>query len=132
MTGHLYANYGKPGCDAPDTVDPDTIAACLEQIRTSCTLALLGTHVIPFVQKDHISFYRRAPPAHPTGLKRLDQVEKWFARIQRDVITRGVFTSNKDLDKEFTRYIRQYNKQAAPLKGSTPAPGAASGAVHPV
>jgi transposase len=29
----------------------------------------------------------------------LNQVENWFARIQRDVITRGVFTSVKDLDR---------------------------------
>jgi hypothetical protein len=45
----------------------------------------------------------------------LNQVENWFARIQRDVITRGVFTSTTDLDKKLMRYIRQYNKQAAPL-----------------
>ncbi|MEM5365075.1 L-serine ammonia-lyase [Paraburkholderia azotifigens] len=55
--------------DAPDTVDPETIAARLDQVRTSRTLALLGTHVIPFVQKEHISFYRQALPEHPNGLK---------------------------------------------------------------
>jgi hypothetical protein len=44
---------------------------------------------------------------------------------------RGVFTSTRDLDKKLMCYIRQYNKQAAPLKGSTPAPNAASGAIHP-
>ncbi|WP_079501220.1 IS630 family transposase [Paraburkholderia hospita] len=52
----------------------------------------------------------------PTYSSWLNQVENWFARIQRDVITRGVFTSTKDLDKKLMRYIRQYNKQAAPLK----------------
>lgn len=30
--------------DAPDTVDPSTIAARLDAVRTSKTLALLGTH----------------------------------------------------------------------------------------
>ncbi len=46
----------------------------------------------------------------------MNQVENWFARIQRDVITRGVFTSTNDLDKKLMRYIRQYNKNAKPLK----------------
>ncbi|WP_454872552.1 L-serine ammonia-lyase [Paraburkholderia xenovorans] len=55
--------------DAPDTVDPDTIADRLEQVRTSRTLALLGRHTVPFVLKDNISFYRQALPEHPNGLK---------------------------------------------------------------
>lgn len=55
--------------DAPDTVDPDTIAARLEAVRTSKTLALLGTHPIPFVLKENIAFYRQALPEHPNGMK---------------------------------------------------------------
>lgn len=58
----------------------------------------------------------------PTYLSWLNQVENWFSRIPRDVITRGVFTSTKDLDKKLMRYIRQYNKLAAPLKGKYPNP----------
>ena len=46
----------------------------------------------------------------PTYSSWLNQVENWFARIQRDVITRGIFTSPKDLDKKLMPYIRQYNK----------------------
>lgn len=52
----------------------------------------------------------------PTYSSWLNQVENWFARIQRDVIARGVFTSTKDLDKKLMRYIRQYNKNPVPLK----------------
>jgi L-serine dehydratase len=55
--------------DAPDTVDPDTIAQRLEAVRTSRSLTLLGTHPVPFVPKDHISFYRQALTEHPNGLK---------------------------------------------------------------
>lgn len=51
----------------------------------------------------------------PTYSSWLNQVENWFARIQRDVITRGIFTSTKDLDKKLMRYIRQYNKEARPM-----------------
>jgi len=52
----------------------------------------------------------------PTYSSWLNQVENWFARIQRDVIARGVFTSTKDLDKKLMRYIREYNKSPRPLK----------------
>ncbi|WP_233865366.1 L-serine ammonia-lyase [Paraburkholderia adhaesiva] len=55
--------------DAPDTVNPDTIAARLEAVRASRVLALLGRHEIPFVLKEHIAFYRQALPEHPNGMK---------------------------------------------------------------
>ena len=55
--------------DAPDTVNPDTIAERLEAVRTSRLLALLGRDTISFVQKEHIAFYRQALPEHPNGMK---------------------------------------------------------------
>jgi hypothetical protein len=38
----------------------------------------------------------------------------WLGEIERDVITRRVFTSVADLKREPVRYIREYNK--APRK----------------
>jgi hypothetical protein len=35
---------------------------------------------------------------------------------QRDVISRGIFTSTKDLAKKPTCYIREHNKNPKPLK----------------
>lgn len=52
----------------------------------------------------------------PTYSSWLNQVECWFSKIERDVIARGVFTSVKDLAKKLMRYIRQYNRQAKPIK----------------
>jgi len=52
----------------------------------------------------------------PTYSSWLNQVELWFAKIERDVIARGVFTSVSDLKRKLMRYIRQYNKQAKPVK----------------
>jgi transposase len=52
----------------------------------------------------------------PTYTSWLNQVENWFARIQRDVIARGIFTSVKDLDRKLMRYIRQHNKNPKPIK----------------
>lgn len=52
----------------------------------------------------------------PTYSSWLNQVENWFARIERDVIARGVFTSVKDLARKLMRYIRHYNRAPKPIK----------------
>jgi transposase len=52
----------------------------------------------------------------PTYSSWLNQVELWFAKIQRDVIDRGVFTSVADLASKLRRYIRAYEKQARPFR----------------
>lgn len=52
----------------------------------------------------------------PTYSSWLNQVENWFSRLQRNLIARGVFTSVKDLDKKIMRFIREYNKDARPIK----------------
>ncbi len=52
----------------------------------------------------------------PTYSSWLNQVENWFAKITRDVIARGIFTSVKDLHRKLMRYIRKYNTQARPMK----------------
>src|ERR1700693_3363915 len=52
----------------------------------------------------------------PTYSSWLNQVENWFARIERDVIARGVFTSVKDLARKLKRYIRHYNRAPKPIK----------------
>jgi hypothetical protein len=52
----------------------------------------------------------------PTYSSWLNQVELWFAKNERDVITRGVFTSVANLKRKLLRDIRQHNKQAKPVK----------------
>jgi transposase len=52
----------------------------------------------------------------PTYASWLNQVELWFAKIERDVIARGVFTSVKDLARKLMRYIRHYNQAPTPVK----------------
>ena len=67
-------------------------------------------------------FLAEHPKVHlhftPTYSSWLNQVELWFARIERDVIARGVFTSVPDLRRKLMRYIRQYIK--APKTCSRP------------
>jgi len=52
----------------------------------------------------------------PTYSSWLNQVELWFAKIERDLITRGIFTSVQDLARKLMRYIRHYNKAPKPIK----------------
>src|SRR5437899_2755086 len=52
----------------------------------------------------------------PTYSSWLNQVELWFAKTQRDVIARGVFTSVADLGKKLRKYIRAYSKSARPFR----------------
>lgn len=52
----------------------------------------------------------------PTYSSWLNQVEIWFSKIQREVISRGVFTSVTDLARKLMRYIRNYNKTATPIR----------------
>jgi transposase len=54
----------------------------------------------------------------PTYSSWLNQVEIWFARIERDVIARGVFTSKADLSRKLMRYIRRYNRSPRPIRWS--------------
>ncbi|HEX6881172.1 MAG TPA: IS630 family transposase [Terriglobales bacterium] len=52
----------------------------------------------------------------PTYSSWLNQVEIWFAKIQRDVIDRGVFTSVADLARKIRKYVRAYAKSARPFR----------------
>ena len=54
----------------------------------------------------------------PTYSSWLNQVEIWFSKIERDVITRGVFTSVPDLRRKLMTYIECYNLQPRPIRWS--------------
>ncbi|WP_167382464.1 L-serine ammonia-lyase [Bordetella genomosp. 6] len=55
---------------APDTVDPAAIAGMLQAVRANRRVSLLGRHEVPFVEKEHMLFYRREALAeHPNGMK---------------------------------------------------------------
>jgi transposase len=62
---------------------------------------------------EHSNVHLHFTPAYSSWL---NQVELWLAKIERDVIARGVFTSVPDLKRKLMRYIRQYNKQPKPVK----------------
>jgi transposase len=76
----------------------------------------LSTHKTPQVGE----FLKVHPKVHlhftPTYSSWLNQVELWFAKIERDVIARGVFTSVPDLKRKLMRYIRRYNEAPKTVK----------------
>ena len=51
----------------------------------------------------------------PTYSSWLNQVELWFAKIERDCIARGIFTSTGDLRRKLMHYIRAHNKHCHPF-----------------
>ena len=49
----------------------------------------------------------------PTSASWLNAVESWFARLERQSIHRGVFSSVKELGDEIHRFIKVHNAQSA-------------------
>src|SRR5690348_15930898 len=97
--------------------------AFLEQVVSLCSprqqvhiiLDNLAAHKTQLVR----DFLERHPRIQfhftPTYSSWLNQVEIWFAKIEREVIARGIFTSVPDLARKLRRYIRAYTKSAKPF-----------------
>ncbi len=66
------------------------------------------------------TFLEQHPHVHlhftPTYSSWLNQVELWFAKIERDLLARGIFTSIPDLARKIRRYITCYNKDPKPIR----------------
>jgi transposase len=52
----------------------------------------------------------------PTYSSWRNQVELWFAKIERDLLARGIFTSIPDLARKIRRYIKRYNEDPKPIR----------------
>jgi len=52
----------------------------------------------------------------PTYRSWLNQIELWFAKIERDCLARGIFTSTADLRRKLMQYIRAHNKTCRPFR----------------
>ena len=92
------------------------VALCPPRQRIHIILDNLSAHKTQAVR----DFLQQHPRVRfhftPTYSSWLNQVEIWFAKIQRDVIARGVFTSVADLGKKLRKYIRAYSKSARPFR----------------
>ena len=94
----------------------DLVASQPRQREIHVILDNLSTHNTRAVA----AFLEAHPHVHlhftPTYASWLNQVELWFGRIERDLLTRGIFTSVKDLARQIRRYIRHYNDVAKPIR----------------
>ena len=76
----------------------------------------LSTHKTKRVQEflaDHPNVYFHFTPTYSSWL---NQIELWFAKIERELIHGGIFTSTTDLSRKLLRYIREHNRTARPIK----------------
>ena len=84
--------------EAPDTVDPDCIAARLSGIREQKMITLLGVRKIRFVEAEHLTFHRRRSlPYHPNGMRflaRNAQDEEICSKVYYSI--GGGFVVNKE------------------------------------
>ena len=98
----------------------DIVASQPRQREIHVILDNLSTHKTRAVA----AFLEAHPHVHlhftPTYASWLNQVELWFGRIERDLLTRGIFTSVKDLARQIRRYIRHYNDVAKPIRWKIP------------
>lgn len=98
----------------------DFLEQVVEQCKPKQAIHIIVDNLSAHKTKKVAEFLEEHPEVKlhftPTYSSWLNQVEIWFARIEREVIARGVFTSVKDLAKKLMRYIRAYSKTAQPFK----------------
>jgi len=94
----------------------DVVSSQPPQREIHIILDNLSAHKTRRVQ----SFLADHPQLHlhftPTYSSWLNQVELWFAKIERDLIARGIFTSVRDLARKLIRYVRHHNQAPKPIK----------------
>ena len=94
----------------------EVVAGCRTKREIHIIVDNLSAHKTKLVQDflaDHPNVTLHFTPTYSSWL---NQVEIWFARIEREVISRGIFSSVSDLARKLRRYIRAYSAHAKPFK----------------
>ena len=92
------------------------VAACPAEQPIHVILDNLSAHKIQRVREFLTANPRVRLHYTPTYSSWLNQVELWFAKIEPDLLARGIFTSVQDLSRKIMRYIRLYAKRAKPIR----------------
>jgi transposase len=94
----------------------EVVSLCPRHKQIHIILDNLSAHKTTLV----CEFLEQNPRVHfhftPTYSSWLNQVELWFAKIEREVIARGIFTSVSDLARKLRRYINAYSANARPFQ----------------
>jgi transposase len=75
----------------------------------------LSTHKAPAVQRWLLAHPRFALHFTPTYSSWINQVERWFAELQRRCLERGVFCSLEELTTALEQWIKLWNEGARPF-----------------
>ncbi len=112
----------------------DVVAAAPGAHEIHVILDNLSTHKTQAVRTFLVHHPKVRLHFTPTYSSWLNQIELWFSKIERDLLARGIFTSVSDLARRIRTYIRQYNKQAKPIRWSyrNPAHRISSTSAHTV
>jgi hypothetical protein len=94
----------------------EVVALCPPRQQIHIILDNLSAHKTALVRQSLEQNPRVCFHFTPTYSSWLNQVELWFAKIERDVIARGVFTSVPDLARRLRRYINAYSANARPIR----------------
>jgi len=94
----------------------EVVAQCRRNQEVHIILDNLSAHKTQAVREFLEAHPRVRLHFTPTYSSWLNQVEIWFAKIERDVIARGVFTSVPDLARKLRRYINAYSANAQPIR----------------
>jgi transposase len=89
-------------------------------VGTRREIHVIVDHLSAHKTKQVQAFLEGHPRVHlhftPTYSSWLNQVELWFAKIERDLRARGIFTSLPDLARKIRRYITRYNEDPKPIR----------------
>jgi transposase len=94
----------------------EVVSLCLPRQQIHIILDNLSAHKTQLV-RDFLQQHPRVQ-LHFTSTYSswLNQVEIWFAKIEREVIARGIFSSVPDLARKLRRYINAYSANARPIQ----------------
>jgi transposase len=112
--------HGKTAAHHTSQEFVDFLAQVVEPCKSNQEIHIIVDNLSAHKTNKVAAFLERHPRVKlhftPTYSSWLNQVEIWFARVEREVIARGVFTSVQDLARKLMRYIRAYSKTARPFR----------------
>ena len=94
----------------------EVVSLCPRRQEIHIILDNLAAHKTQLVREFLARHSRVQLHFTPTYSSWLNQVELWFAKIERQVIARGIFTSVPDLARKLRRYISAYSANARPIQ----------------
>ena len=116
-TGHVHGKTAKRHTSSEFI---DFLSGIVGQARWAKEIHIVLDNLSAHKTKAVEEFLQANPKVHfhftPTYSSWLNQVELWFAKIQRDLLARGIFTSVADLARKIRKYIRAYAKVARPFR----------------